>query len=186
MALLLVLLAGCSDDGSTGEPPSADGSIPSSSETTSNEDEPSSSPTGASAPPSTMYATDTVEGEIEADYLSAWQNFERAIVEEDSSILGEAHTGPALRDLTEQVNELIADGQSARIEVEHGLTVVVVGDGVAAVTNTYVNHSVTLDRSTGEPSEPDPNEVVARTYTMHLENGTWKIYEIIEAGSPSS
>lgn len=179
VALLVLAVTACSPSAETAGD-GVDDSTPTAPSTAA-----PSTTTTVSAPPSTVYAPDTIEGQIEADYLAAWANLQRAIVEANPDLLPLAHTGHTLTEVTQQVNELIAEGLSARIDVDHDLTITLVGDGVAAVDSTYVNHSVTLHRDTGEPNEPDPNEVVTRTFTMHLENGTWKIFEIIEVGSSS-
>lgn len=170
--LLLVGLTGCGPDE---EAPEAH-SEPTEPDAATSEDEASTTtePDRAETPP-TSYAPDTVEGEIEAAYLQSWQTFEDAIIEADPDLLQQSFTGEALEVLTAQVDELIANGESARIEIEHDYEISPASDTTASLIDVQINHSVLLDRESGEPLEADPEEQVLRTYTLALVEDRWLV-----------
>lgn len=181
--LLLVGLTGCGQDE---EAPEAH-SEPTEPDAAANEDEASTTtePDRAETPP-TSYAPDTVEGEIEAAYLGAINAFQEAVIAGDPSDLGRFFTGRSLEALSSQVEDLAAAGQSGRFDRTFGITVSVISseDGVAAITDEYENHSVTLDRETGEPTEADPNESVLSNVTLLREGEAWKVSEIVLESQP--
>ena len=178
--LVLTLLATCS----TSEPKAqVDDSVPA-APSTSADDTSTTSTTEASTPPSTVYAPDTIEGEIEAAYLVSLDAFMSAMTNGDPSVLTSSHTGAALETLTSQVNELVANGDSARFEITHDYEIGLVTDGLARVLDISENHSVTIDRESGEPTEPDPNEELLSTVTLRLENGTWMVSDIAHERRP--
>ena len=64
------------------------------------------------------------------------------------------------------------------MDVEHDYAIEVNGE-IAVVADNYVNHSVLLDGTTGEPIEDDPDELLQYTYAMRRIEGVWKVTEIL-------
>jgi hypothetical protein len=153
---LLVLFAltavACSDGGSEG---------PSASLTT---------------PPSTQ--AQTVEEEVEAAYLRSWEVYAEAVLELDPSGLEETYAERALQVERDEVARLKAANTPVRVRVEHDYSIAMTGNDRALVTDAYVNHSVLLDPSNGEPAEPDPNKQVTDLYAMRVIGGKWKVVHI--------
>lgn len=159
----LPLLSACSDDGG------ADG--------------PAASVTTTSSRPSTTSSSValTPEQEVEAAYLRSWDVYAKAVRELDPAGLAEAFAGTALELRIDEVRDLAAANTPVRIEVDHDHIVDVLDGGRRAVVlDSYTNHSVLLDPRSGEPSEPDPNEVVRRQYTLELIGETWKVVDVLE------
>jgi hypothetical protein len=160
-----------------------DDSLPTPTSTT--EAEPAdTSTTVASTPPSTVYAPDTLEGQVEVAYLESLNGFMSAITEANPDHLGRRHTGDALSTLTTQVNELIENGESARFEITHDYEIDLISNEVARVQDVSQNHSVSIDRATGEPTESDPNEELLSTIALRLEQGEWKVSDIVHERRP--
>jgi hypothetical protein len=124
----------------------------------------------------------TVEEQVEAAYLHAWDLYTDAMSSVDPSALEEAFAERALEIVTADVAKLAADGQRGRMSVEHNYEIAVEG-GSATVVDNYVNHSVLLDADTGEALEPDPNKVLEYTYTFRLIEDMWKVIAITRPSS---
>lgn len=179
LSCLLLALCGCGSQPQEG----ADSSVP----VPTNASAPASSTTTTTAPlapTTTVYSPDTVEGQIEAAYLRSWEVFGEAIVQADPALLHESYAGEALNILVRQAEQLIEKGESVRLSRTFNYTVARIGAGRGAVADSFVNHSVTIDRSTGEPTEADPNEQVLGNYTFAKEGQTWKIIDIVIDAQP--
>jgi hypothetical protein len=120
----------------------------------------------------------TVEEEVEAAYLRSWDVYSEAVAALDDSGLEESFAGPALETVRADVASLREDNTPARMDVEHDFTIEI-SEEVARVVDNYVNHSVLLDGSTGEPIEADPNETLRYEYLLQQIEGTWQVVEIV-------
>lgn len=118
--------------------------------------------------------------EIEQAYLRFWDVWADANLRLDASRLEEAATGTALEALRATVEEQRAKNEPVRVRVEHNYTIAILGTDSASVDDKYINHSVRLDPQTDEPTEPDPNQPVRKTWSLKKVDGKWKIAEIIE------
>lgn len=141
-------------------------------------DDAESAPSATVGTVSTTETTLSVEAEVEAAYLRSWEVFAKAALELDPAGLEAAYSGPALKVVEANIERLKKEGTPARFDVEHDYQIEVDEEtDLAQVTDAYVNHSVLLDPSTREPSEPDPNEVVTEIYLMQRIEGTWKVID---------
>jgi hypothetical protein len=156
--LLLLVVALCAVACSDGEP---DG--PSASLTT---------------PPSTE--APTVEDEVEAAYLRSWEVYAEAMLELDGSSLGKVFSGAALQAARTELADLREANERALYEIEHDYTIDVKGEEAFVVDN-YINHSVTLNGSTREPIEPDPNNRRKQVFVLQRDGSAWKVIEIRSA-----
>lgn len=155
-ALLTLTAAACSSDGDAAEVP------------------------GATVP--TEAATSTtlsVEQEVEQAYLKAFDIYVDALRRLDASRLPEAFTGEALALYTQEVADLKAANTPVRYEVEHDYDVSVNGEAAEVVDN-YVNHSVLLDGSTGQPLEPDPNQRLEYRFVLERREGKWLVVDVFK------
>jgi hypothetical protein len=151
-----------------------DDSLPTPTSTT--EAEPAdTSTTVASTPPSTVYAPDTLEGQVEAAYLAAWDAYEHALAVPDAELLGGSFIGRALQLTTLDINDLLASGSAVDVDVEHSYTITSITDTRAAVQDIYENHMRLIDPSSGSYLEADPNKEVGVLYTMDLVDDSWHI-----------
>jgi hypothetical protein len=144
-------------------------------------DVPEASPTQVSANPSPLGTSDEETiAEVERAYLRFWEVWTSANVDLDPSLMAEVTTGHLLELFVEELQELKAKDEPARIAVEHNYEIVLLGPDVASVEDRYVNHSVRIDSETLQPIEPDPNVPVRKSHTLRKVNGQWKVAEIIE------
>ena len=148
-------------------------------------------PSATVAPtPTTERTTSTTEAltpeeEVEAAYLKSWDVYAKAMRDLDPSGLEASYAGEQLARTKAAVEAQAADGRPIRIEVEHDYVVELVAPGTAVVRDKYRNHSVFLDPSTGEPTEPDPDDAFFETFTLKEVEGTWKVVDILrESHSP--
>ena len=118
--------------------------------------------------------------QIEQDYLRAWDVWAGALLRLDASNLPDVLTGSALKLITAQVNEQRSKNEPVRIRVEHNYRIVLIDKRTASVDDRYINHNVRLDPETLKPIEDDPNARAHTSFTLKLEDGTWKIAEIIQ------
>jgi len=158
----------------------ADASVPALDGSTTSEAPPSTTTTSEPAsPPSTVYAPDTIEGRIEADYLAAWDAYAEALAVPDASLLEPHFSGEALALVTRDVHQLLADGQAVNVWVEHDYDISNLSSEIGGVQDAFVNHMRLIDPRTGAYQEPDPNARLGRAYTLTLENGLWSISNIV-------
>ncbi len=81
--------------------------------------------------------------------------------------------------MDQQIQDLREMGLFVRVRVQHRIRQIRLADTTTAlVVDRLTNHSVTIDRATGKPTEKDPNEIVVEAYTLKMENGIWKVSAI--------
>jgi hypothetical protein len=159
-ALLAVLLAGC---------PQRDTATPTTT----------GSPTSASLEAPTTQTTLSPQAEVRAAYLRQWDVYADAVRRLDTGKLDEVFAGRALQTVRAEVQRRRSQGRPAAVKVEHHITsITLVNATTAVVLDRYRNHSVRLDPTTGNPAEPDPNEVIEESYAMKLVSGAWKVTDI--------
>ncbi len=130
--------------------------------------------------PSVNTSSEDPTAEVERAYLRFWEAWTRANLDLDPSLMAEVTTGPLQQLFVEQIEELKAKDEPARISVEHNYEIVLLGPDIASVEDRYVNHSVRLDPDTLQPTEPDPNAPVRKSHTLRKVDDQWKVAEIIE------
>lgn len=132
-------------------------------------------------------ATGDTRTQIEQAYLRYWDVYADALISLDTSSLNEVLTGDALENVRRQVADQRSKNEPVRVRVEHDYRILIVDQATASVEDTYINHTVRVDPQTKQPTEPDPNDRVRRTYTMKKVDGVWKVSNIIgfRSGSPS-
>lgn len=147
-------------------------------------DDAAESPSGtvATAAPETTTTTElTVEEEVEAAYLRSWDVYAQAMRTLDTKDLGTIFVGAALELRENEVRRLKLANTPARMEIDHDFTIAIADDGQSAlVVDHYVNHSVLIDPASGEPTEPDPNDIVRREYEMRLMEDRWLVTDVFE------
>jgi hypothetical protein len=162
--LLMVAVAGCGD-------------TPASSPTTTTA---TVAPTTTAAPPTTL----TAKAELLAAYNRSWQVYADALRRLDPSRLPSAFAGNALRLAQQEVAEHKAKRQPSLVRVTHRARVLLVTATDGVVQDNYTNHSVLLDPASGNPTEPDPNEVIYQRQSLKRIGGVWKVVEVIEEQRP--
>jgi hypothetical protein len=163
--LLIVAVAGCSD-----------GTPPSSATTTIA----AAAPTTTAAPPTTLSA----KAELLAAYTRSWAVYADALRRLDPTRLPSAFAGNALRLAQQEVAEHKAKRQPSLVRVTHRARVLLVTATDGVVQDNYTNHSVLLDPASGNPTEPDPNEVIYQRQSLKRIGGVWKVVEVIEEQRP--
>lgn len=145
-------------------------------------------PTATIARPksTTTTAAMTAEARVEAAYLRSWKVYAKAVRTLDASGLDQIYADQQLVRTTDEVRRLQAAGTPVRVSVEHDYRVQIVKDGLALVRDRYRNHSVLIDPTTGEPREPDPNDVLFETYTLKEIYGQWMVVDILRESQPAS
>ena len=112
-------------------------------------------------------------------YLRQWEVYARAVRTLRPRGLREVLTGKALAVVRREVARLARRQTPVRIRVQHDIKIVIADATTAAVDDRYINHSVTIDPSSGEPTERDPNELVHEVYTLKKVQGVWKVSAIV-------
>ena len=136
--------------------------------------------TGATVPTeATTSTTLSVEQEVEQAYLKSWDVYAAAMRTGDAELLRSAYDGDALELGRADIAALVAKGQRAEMRVEHSYRIEIDGDR-AEVFDEYRNHSVAVDATTGEPVEPDPNNVLRQRYVLERREGEWWVVDIVE------
>jgi hypothetical protein len=145
-------------------------------------------PVAATAPtvPPTVATTPavvpTLAEDVEAAYLRAWRVYAEAVGRQDASRLHRAFAASALALKRDEVADLRRRGLAIRVDVRHHLEVALLDGRTAVVTDLVGNHMVLIDARTRRPVEPDPDDVLARAYTLRLLGGTWKVTEAVALG----
>jgi hypothetical protein len=127
------------------------------------------------APSTTADPQAAVKAEVEAAYLKSWEISVEAYRTLEIERLVGRYAGAALETRKAEFERLRSAGHVVRLRVEHGdLSTGVTGE-TASVEETYRNHSVLIDRSTGAPLEPEPDEDVTVRYSFEKQEGRWVI-----------
>ncbi len=142
---------------------------------------PSSAPSVATSgpPPSPTPAPLTPKEAVKEAYLRQWEVYSRAVRTLRPRGLSEIFTGKALKAVRREVSQLARRQTPVRVRVQHDITIVIADATTAAVDDRYINHSVTIDPSSGKPTERDPNEVIHEVYTLKKVQGVWKVSAIV-------
>jgi hypothetical protein len=126
----------------------------------------------------TSGATASLEQEITAAYLRFWQVRSDALFVPDDSRLPEVMAGPALEREREQIGQLRAKGQAAKIVVEHHITFVSIAPTNAELYDEYENKSFPVDAQTKQPiGTPGPGGIAKVSYVLQKIDGTWKVVD---------
>jgi hypothetical protein len=131
-------------------------------------------PTTTAAP-----VTRSVVDEVTAAYHRSWAVYAAAIGRVDPSGLPRAFAGSALILKRREVAGLARRGAAVRVAVRHHAEVSLIDARTALVTDLVENHMVLVDAVTREPLEADPDDVLARAYTLRRIGGTWKVTEAV-------
>jgi hypothetical protein len=116
-----------------------------------------------------------------------WANITNAWWYLDWQRLGDTETQPAVGDLSTILEERRAEQRSQKVDADRsGTTVHYLEQGVAVVYETYVNHSVAVNFTTGEPVEPTPNDPQAASYLLKKIDGVYKVAQIAHHPAPQS
>jgi hypothetical protein len=142
--------------------------------------------TGIAAPATTTVVPTTAgaEAALLAAYNHSWEVYADALRRLDASRLPSAFAGNALRVARQEVAEHIAKRHPSLVRVEHRPRVLHLTSTDGVIQDNYRNHSVLLDPATGQPIEPDPNEVVYQRQSLKRIDGAWKVVEVIEEKRP--
>lgn len=142
---------------------------------------PSSAPSMATsaAPPSPTPQPLSRKAAVRTAYLRQWEVYARAVRTLRPGGLEEVFTGKALAVVRREVARLARRQTPVRVRVQHDIKVVIADATTAAVDDRYINHSVTIDPSSGKPTERDPNELVHEVYTLKKVQGVWKVSAIV-------
>jgi hypothetical protein len=129
------------------------------------------------------WSSDQIDPVDEQQALAAvdadWANLANAWWYLDGRKLADTETEPALGEFTAILQERRLEGRSQKVDVERsGTTVHYLDQGLAVVYETYTNHSVAVNFTTGEPVEPMPNDSQAASYLLRKVNGVYKVAEI--------
>ena len=146
--------------------------------------------TTASAAPSATIASSSTsttlspKAELLVAYNRSWKVYADALRRLDPSRLSTAFAGSALRLAQQEVAEHKAQGRPSLVRDTHRARVLLVTETDGVVQDNYTNHSVLIDPVTGQPVEPDPNEVIYQRQSLRRSNGSWKVVEVIEENRP--
>ena len=143
-------------------------------------DAPTTTNTAAPAASTVVPTSAGAEAELLAAYNRSWEVYADALRRLDGSRLPTVFAGSALRAARDEVATQKAKNQPVRISVVHRSRVLRVTATEGLVEDNYRNHSVVLNPTTGEPAEPDPNEVVQQRQSLKRIGGVWKVVEVIE------
>ena len=148
----------------------------------SGDDGETAEPTTTSAAPTTTSTSVplTPEEQVEEAYLYSWEILAEAVEAGDVDKLHAAYDDIAFDLRAGDVERIHAMGLSSTVDVDHDYTVQVIDATTAVVVDAYVNHSVLIDPDTGEPVEEDPDTQHHRAYAMVLQDGAWKVTDIVE------
>jgi hypothetical protein len=129
------------------------------------------------------WSSDQIDPMDEQQALAAvdadWANLANAWWYLDWQKLEATETEPALGEFTAILQERRLEGRSQKLDVERsGTAVHYLDQGLAVVYETYVNHSVAVNFTTGEPVEPTPNDPQAASYLLRKVSGVYKVAEI--------
>ena len=129
------------------------------------------------------------EKAIEAAYQQYLDIYSQAALNLDTSHLSDILAGPALQRVTDEVNQLKAQGRPVSvIETQHKVAFAQVTESTATLIDEYTNESVYADPKTKQPlGSNDQPDLVRQSYQFQKVNNTWKIMDgtRTELSSPS-
>jgi len=150
-------------------------------------------PAAAATPIETMagvrVASSPLEREVDAAFQRYLQVYGQAVWELDASHLHEVLAGQALLWVTNEVNQLKAEGRPVKIiEEERKVALARVTETSATVVDDYVSRSVYVDPQTKQPlPRTKPPTRVRQSYELRKIDGIWKIVdgtrEVLSEGS---
>jgi hypothetical protein len=115
------------------------------------------------------------EEAVRRAYLRSWDDYARAVWTLDPSGLERTYASDGLADVELEVAQRVRSRRKSRVDVTHDLTIVIIDDERASVTDRTVEASVDYDADTGLPVEPrTPDD---RLFQMILQriDGDWKV-----------
>jgi hypothetical protein len=115
------------------------------------------------------------EEAVRRAYLQSWDDYARAVWNLDPSGLDRTYASDGLADIEVEIQQLSSARHRVLVNVTHDLTVVIIDDERASVTDRTVEASVAYDADTRVPVEaPTPH---ARLFQMILQkiDGHWKV-----------
>jgi hypothetical protein len=135
----------------------------------------------AAARPSTTATTATTtappapEEAVRRAYLKSWDDYARAVWNLDPSGLDRTYASDGLADIEVEIQQLSRSRHRALVDVSHDLTVEIIDDTRASVTDRTVEASVAYDADTRVPVEARTPH--ARLFQMILQkiDGHWKV-----------
>jgi hypothetical protein len=120
----------------------------------------------------------TPERAVEEAYLYYWAVRADAFRRTDTSRLGEVMDGAELERTRQQIDELRAKGQAARVDLQHHYWIVDVEPLSAGVEDDILNRSVLIDPVTGaDLQDPGAGEHLALTYQLKRLSEVWKVID---------
>lgn len=128
-------------------------------------------------PPGVRVASSPLEREIEDAYLHYWQVRSDALLNLDTSHLGDVMAGPELARDIKQVEDLKAQSKAARVVItQHSIAFLKVSPDQAEIYDEYVNQSYLVDPRSKRPfATPGPGGVAKVSYQLQKINGVWKV-----------
>ncbi|QGG96310.1 hypothetical protein [Actinomarinicola tropica] len=117
--------------------------------------------------------------QVEAAYLHHWGVVLVAFDELDPDLLELVLTGELLQVRRDQIAHLDAEGQRITGTLEHDVTVEVVSETEAMVTDTQRSHLVTVDAD-GEAVSDDDGATSINEYTLVRDGDAWLVASAVQ------
>ena len=174
VAFLAVAAAGCGGGGPGADPDTSSGTSVESTSSTGGTDSTGTTTTAAPTTP-TSHPPDTIEGQVEAAYLEAWDVLLEALSTTDASRLSSAYAHEALRLKRDEVAALVASGRAVEGTVEHNYSLSELEGGAYGIVDQFQNHLVLVDASTRRPLESDPDEPQRQTFVLNQRGDRWVV-----------
>lgn len=136
-------------------------------------------PVGTPESPELRVATSPLEREIESIYYRYLQVYSDAVLNLDASRLAEVLDGRALQLVTEEVNELKANGTPVKIiEDDRVIAFGRVTDMSATLIDEYTSRSVYVDPNTHQPlPRTGAPTRIRQSYEFRKISGVWKVVD---------
>jgi len=139
---------------------------------------PSAEPAAAKPRPSTTTTTappQTPEDAVREAYLRSWGDYARSAWNLDPRGLDRTYAESALTWVEDDIAQRIRERRRSRVQVTHDITVVMLADDRAAVTDRVLSSSVAVNADTGAALEgphadPEFYQMVLERYGAH-----WKV-----------
>lgn len=128
--------------------------------------------------PGTTGSIQELEKEIRAAYLHYWDVRAEAYLNLDTSHLSEVMAGAELERETQQLQDRIAKNKPSRLDVEHHISFVLIGDDRAIINDQYLNKSVFVDPATKHDiPTAEPPSIVKVSFQLRKLDGVWKVVD---------